>query len=276
LSLSVSNPGAANELLIDTANTRISFSEITSARDALLSFGTIGTGGVLLSSSSNKFENVVDGLSVTVNSGTQTPVTVNVSSSTDSLVSTANEFVKSYNSLRDNLAKYTSFDATALTTGILFGTSEALHVDSGLSNLITSRFFGVGQFQTLASVGINIDDKGKLSLDEDKLDAAYEKDPDAVKKLFTDEKLGVGAKLNSTIEQLAGKDHSILGAKTDSLNDLIKANNARVDQMDEQLDRQREALMNQFALLESTVAKLKNNLTALASLQIIPPLTSTR
>jgi hypothetical protein len=46
--------------------------------------------------------------------------------------------------------------------------------------------------------------------------------------------------------------------------------------MSDALDRQREALLNQFAALESTIARMKDNMAALQSLQIIPPLTSSR
>ena len=44
--------------------------------------------------------------------------------------------------------------------------------------------------------------------------------------------------------------------------------------MQEALDKQRERLFTQFSLLESTIATLQQNLSALDSLQIIPPLTS--
>jgi hypothetical protein len=44
--------------------------------------------------------------------------------------------------------------------------------------------------------------------------------------------------------------------------------------MDDILDRQKERLLTEFARLESTVAAMRQNLSALASLQIIPPLTS--
>src|SRR6185295_16913053 len=97
-------------------------------------------GGVLLSSSTNDFQGVVDGLNLTVNDGTKTPVTVSVSSSSTSLVSTVQQFVDAYNSIRDNLDKVTAFDSEALTTGILFGTSAALHTDSDLANLMSSHF----------------------------------------------------------------------------------------------------------------------------------------
>ena len=199
---------------------------------------------------------------------------MNVSSSTTSLVSNAKDFVAAYNSLRDTLDKMTAFDANTLTAGILFGSSEALQVESNISNLITKRFFGVGQFQSLAEVGININDKGKISLDEAKLNAAFNKDPDSVKKLFTDSKRGLATKLDDAIEHLAGSENQrAFVARSESLTNIIDANNKRIDQMSDRLDRQRESLLNQFAALESTIARMKDNLGRIASLQIIPPLT---
>ena len=276
LSLSVDKTGAGNELLLDTTNTRLSLQEVSSGHDALLLYGTSGSGGVLISSTSNTFTSVVDGLDLTVKEGSLSPVTVSVSSSTGPLVSTAKDFVSAYNSLRDTLDKMTAFDETSLTTGILFGSTEALQVESNISNLITQRFFGVGQYQSLAEVGISIDTNGKLSLDEAKLNAAYSKDPDAVKKLFSDSKRGMATKLNVVIERLAGTDSSLLSSRTESLTDSIKSNSDRIDQMTERLARQREVLLNQFAALETTIAKMQDSLSALSSLQIIPPLTSSR
>lgn len=273
LSLAVDKSGASNELLIDTANTRLSLQEVSSGRDALLLYGTSGSGGILISSSSSTFSNVVDGLDLTVKESSLEPVTVNVATSTGSLVSTAKDFVSAYNSLRDTLDKMTAFDANTLSAGILFGSSEALQVESHISNLITQRFFGVGQFQSMGEVGININDKGKLSLDESKLNAAYNKDPEAVKKLFADSKRGMAIKLDAAIENLAGSKSSVLSSKTDSLTHSIESNSDRIDQMTERLSRQREVLLIQFAALETTISRMKDNLNALSSLQIIPPLT---
>jgi flagellar hook-associated protein 2 len=276
LSLSVDKSGTANELLLDTANTRLSLQEVSSGRDALLLYGTSGSGGVLISSSSSTFSNLVDGLDLTVKDSSLSPVTVNVTSSTGSLVSTAKDFVSAYNSLRDTLDKMTAFDATSLSAGILFGSSEALQVESSISNLITRRFFGVGQFQSLGEVGININDKGKISLDEAKLNAAYNKDPDAVKNLFSDSKRGMATKLDTAIENLAGSKSSVLSSKSESLTHSIESNSDHIGEMTDRLARQREVLLNQFAALESTIARLKDNFAALSSLQVISPLTSSK
>src|SRR6185295_18796769 len=129
-------------------------------------YGSDTSGGVLIGSSTNTFSDVVNGLNVTINDATGKPVTVNVQNTSASVVSNAKEFVAAYNSLRTTLGKMTVFNADDLTTGILFGTQSALRVDSDLSHALTSRFFGVGQFQSLEQVGISVDADGKLNLDE--------------------------------------------------------------------------------------------------------------
>jgi flagellar hook-associated protein 2 len=161
-----------------------------------------------------------------------------------------------------------------LTTGILFGTQAALRVESDISRVITARFFGVGQFGSLASVGISLDDKGKMKLDETKLTAAFNSDAAALKTLFTDKNSGLAAKVSSVVEQLAGAKSSLLSSRSDSLTRIIDINNARIEDMNARLDRQRERLLLEFYNLEQTVAKFRDNLAALNSLQIIPPLTS--
>lgn len=272
LSISTNNSGAASELLIDTSDTSLSLQEITSGRDALVVYGSSGSGGVLVSSSTNQFSNVVSGLDLTVNSGTQSPVTINVASTSDSLVSGVKDFVAAYNSIRTTLDKLTAFDPTALTTGLLFGSSETLRVDTDLTRLVGATYSGVGQFNSLASIGITLDKDGQMQLDQDKLTAAFNKDPDSVKSLFTDDKNGISVKLNDTLEQLAGANNSLLSARVDSLSNTIDSNNDRITQMSDQLDKQRESLLEEFDNLETTVAGLKTNLNVLESLEIIPPL----
>ena len=54
---------------------------------------------------------------------------------------------------------------------------------------------------------------------------------------------------------------------------MIDANKNEVDQMSDALDRQREDTVEPICLLESTIARMKDNMAALQSLQTIPPMT---
>jgi flagellar hook-associated protein 2 len=274
LSVSANNSGAANELLVDTNGTSLGLQEISQGRDAVVVYGSSGSGGVLVSSSTNQFSNIVSGLDLTIKGTSDTPVTVNVASTSSSLVKGAKDFVAAYNSVRTTLDKVTAFNATDLTTGILFGSNETLRVDTDLSRLIGSKFFGVGQYNSLASVGITLDKDGQMKLDETKLTTAFNKDPDSVKSLFADDKYGISKKLGDSLEQLAGQKNSLLSARADALSKTIDNNNDRLTAMGAQLDKQRQSLLDQFNALESTVAGLQSNLTALQSLQILTPISS--
>jgi flagellar hook-associated protein 2 len=273
LSISADKSGAANAFLFDTSNSSIALEQISAGQDAVVAYGSTAAGGVLIGSSTNTFSNIVSGLDLTLVNGSQKPVTVNVSASSAAAVSGAKEFVAAYNSLQTTLDKATSFNAEDLTTGILFGTNTALRVDNDLAQVVTARFFGAGQFESLCSVGISLDDKGQMKLDEAKFTAAFNKDSAALKNLFTDDKRGVAKKLNEVVERLAGEENSLLTTRTDSLTDLIEANTKRLELMTDSLARQRERLLLTFYNLETTVSKLQDNLSALSSLQVIPPLT---
>ncbi len=275
LSLTVNKTGAANAILLDLDEANFQFQETTAAQDALLQFGSLqqSGGGILVSSASNTFREVVSGVSLTVQKASTTAVNVAITSNDSGLVAAAEEFVKAYNSLRDDLAKLTDFDPDALTTGLLFGTNEALRVDTEMSRLVTDKFFGLGSFQSLAQVGITVDDDGKLALDKAVFQDAFAEDPEGLKKFFGDDKSnGVVSRFDNTVKRLAGVDGGLLTNRTESLQSTIDANNDRIDDLDSFLERERERLLLQYAQLESILADFQSTQSALASFSPVPPL----
>jgi len=277
LALSVDKTGAGHELLVDGLDVGLEFQEFGVAQDAALELGgTLPGLGIVVTSDTNEFNSVIAGVNLTVVEPSDKTISIDVTSSNTQMFDVAQDFVDAYNSIRTFLDSTTSFDSEELTTGILFGTQVALRTDSDLSRVVTAQYFGVGQFTTLASVGITVDDKGKLALDKTKFQAAFDTDPGAVTKLFTDKNLGVSTKLKTATDQLVSGTSSTLSSRVSSLGSTIEKNTERLEAMDASLERQRERLLNQFAALESTIAALQQNLTALSSLQAIAPLSINR
>lgn len=277
LSITVDKTGSANEQLVDFQNSDFQLKEISHAQDALLQYGSVGTntGGVLVSSATNSFRNVVSGLNLTIQKSSTSAVNVTVNTNDAGLVSAVQGFVDSYNALRDELATDTSFDQEALTTGLLFGTNEALRVDTQVSRLITDRHFGLGAFQTLAELGVTVDDDGKLEFDEAEFRAAFQKDAASVKSFFGDDEAGgFVSKYDGLVEQLAGADNGLLTLRSDALQSTVDSNAARIDKMDAYLERQREILLNQYAQLESILSNFQATQSALAALTPIAPLST--
>jgi flagellar hook-associated protein 2 len=230
---------------------------------------------VLVSSSDNTFESAIGGVDITVAEASDTPVTVTVSQTDEALVEAVDDFVKSYNALRTDLDKLTAFDPEELTTGLLFGTNEALQIDTRLSRALTDRYFGLGSFESLEQLGLSVDEEGKLELNKTKLKEAYADDPAGVEQFLTNAESGVAVKISAVVDRLAGSDESLLASRSDSIQDTIEANENRMETMNLQLEKQAERLLNQFYQLETLIAKLQQSQQALAALTPVAPIGST-
>lgn len=276
LSLLSQQSGSAGALLVDSSELGFTLQETAAAQDARLLFGSsnVDGAGIVATSTTGTFKNVLPGVSVTVNGASTESVTVNVKQTSTSLSAGVIALVDSYNKLRDQIDSLTAFDDVDLKAGLLLGDGNILRVENDLSRVLTARFFGVGSVQALKSVGISLGSDGKLSFDQSVLEAALVTDRAAVEEFFTKEGVGFSDKLESVIDTLAGEDTSLLTNRIDALGSRLDDINRRLDFMQERLDSSRELLLNEFNQMELAIAKQQNNLTALSALQIIPPLTS--
>ena len=258
-----------------SGTTGLSFSETAQARDALLAFGANETsGGVMVSSSSNKFTGVVEDVEFTIAATSTTPVTVTVSENRDNIAKQVSAFVEQYNNLRTKFDQATTFDSATNSVGVLFGKTTALRVDMAYGNFLSGSLVGAGPIKSLGQLGISLDDKGKLTFDQPKFQAALAADPAAVEEFFTKEDTGFSAKAKALADGLAGIDNGALLSKSNSLQVQIEQNGKRVESFDIRLDKQRERMLKQFYNMETAIAKLQSNLSALNQMQIIPPMGS--
>ncbi|MEM8944425.1 MAG: flagellar filament capping protein FliD [Planctomycetota bacterium] len=277
LQIVVDDTGSANEILFDAGDSGFNLTETSSAQDALLIVGggSVAGSGVLVSSSTNEFKQVIDGVDLTATATSETAVDVTISESDQEIVDLVQSFVESYNTLRDDLGELTSFNEDDLSTGLLFGTNEALRVDVSLSRLVTERYSGLGEFDTLQDIGISIDDTGKLSLDQSALREAFDTDSQSLQRLFTSEESGVVDRFNNAIDRLTDAETGLLTNRDESLQATIDLNNARIERFNESLERERTRLELEFFNLELLISNLQTSQEAVNSIQGIPALTST-
>lgn len=270
LSLLSSIAGKAGELLVDGSGLGLDFSELSAANDALLQVGA-GSGARLISSTSNVFKDVVSGLDVTIAGESKSPVAIHVKSTSEDVSITLQLFVEQYNKLREKLEGLTFFSELEGTKGILFGSAETLRIESGITNLITGRVLGAGKIQSLAELGITIDKEGTLAFDKTKLEARFAADPEGVQEFFANENAGLANRMDKLIETLAGIDDSMLVTRSQVLQRQAETVAARIDFLNERLDRSRERLLKQFFNMELVVGRIRNSLTAISQIQYIPP-----
>jgi flagellar hook-associated protein 2 len=263
--------GKAGELLVDGTGLGLGFAELAAAQDSLLQVGG-SSSGVLVSSTSNVFDEVMPGIDVTLLGASNETVTVTVDKTFEDVAGALETFVENYNKLRDKLDTYTAYNPDAGTKGTLFASAETLRIDHELSQMVTGRYFNDGSIQSLAELGISVDDKGQLSFDAVKLEERFQSDPEAVTEFFADEDRGFAVKADALIEKLVGADNSMLINRAQTIQRQLDQLAERITIWDERLERSRQRLMLQFFRLEELVSRIRNNLSAISQIQFIPPI----
>ena len=259
--------GSGSRILFDTSQAGFGLQEIAQGQDALLLSGTPGAGGFLASSSTNTFNSILPGATVTVNGTSTTPVTLGVASSNSNLATAVQAFVDTFNTLNTSLGNATSFDTTSNTGAILQGDGSLLEVETDLSNLFSGTISGAGSIQSLAGLGISFNQDGSLSLDTTQLQNELTSNPQAVQQFFTTSGSGFSDKLSAVVDQLAGPTNSLLVNRVSTINDTIQSNQQRIDTLNAKLSADQTRLTTEFDNAEVAVAKMQANLDALSAIQ---------
>ncbi|MGB4726446.1 MAG: flagellar filament capping protein FliD, partial [Thermogutta sp.] len=270
LSLVGERGGNVAQLVLDDSQLGIDLQRISEARDAQLALGSVGTAGaVVLSSRTSTFSGIVPGLELDVLQGTNTPVNVQVQTSDADLVASVQTFVDNFNKFWKRYKELTKYDTETQKGEVLASDPTAIRLGSEVSYLLSSRFAGAGKIQSLAEIGISINQDGSLSFDSSVLQAKYAEDPEAVKKFFTDATFGFAKKYDKLSESLAGENVSLISQRLNALSQKYEDNSEKIKWWNEKLERRRQQLLLYFYRLENTIAKLKANLDTLSALQPI-------
>lgn len=274
LSIYSQESGRDGQIRVDSTDASFSLSTITEGKDAVIVIGdpnSLGA-GILATSSSNTFSQVIPGVEFTLNEVTNAPITIQVDENSDKVKSNLKLFVDAYNKVIDKLDEHTKFTSTEsdddvkITTGPLFGTSEVLRVRQALGELVSGRFFGAGSITSLAEVGIDVSDKGKISFDEEKFNSKYASDPDALVEFFSDEESGIFKRFNDTIDALSGEENSVLVNGSLTLQRKIDGNQDRIDRLTDLLDLERTRLEKQFFALENSLQSIQSSQSSISTL----------
>jgi flagellar hook-associated protein 2 len=225
----------------------------------------ITVGGDRLTSKSNTFSGIVNGLDITLQPGVPTdkPVDLNVTQDTDAVVKTVKELVDTVNSLLADMDKATAYASagTASKTGTLAGDAQ---VRSVRNQLLSSVYPGDGT--SLAGFGIQTDRYGKLVLDETKLKNELAADPAKVAAAFT---AGTEPGFAERVRAISkGASDSIDGTITMAINgrkSTIDRLEDSIADWDLRLELREKTLTRQFTAMETALSNLNSQSSWLGS-----------
>jgi flagellar hook-associated protein 2 len=254
----------------------LSLQQVAVGQNALLSLSgtTSASGGVIVSSATNSFTGVLQGVTLQAQSATNQPVTIEISSSDSQLASSLQQFVTNYNQFRTTLSTDTTYTAATNTGSVLFGDYSALELDTQLSQAINGTFgSGTGTVKTLADVGITVNSDGTLAFTQGTLDSAWAANSSDVKQFFTAKNTGLSDSFNTLITQLAGQGTSALSDRITALKTQITDNQQQITQMNTRLTNETNLLYQQYYNMDLAIGQFKQEGTVISSLSSLDPYT---
>lgn len=234
------------------------------ATDAKIGFGSTGGNGspIIVTSDTNDFEDVIGGLTLTVDKVTDPGETINLIVDLDvkAIRDTFNSFINSYNDVMEFIDKQNTFDADSETGGILLGDLTLQRTQNQIRRTLSSTVEGLsGSFKQMFAVGLRTGPTGKLALRDSKaFEDALRNNLDDVIKMFGDS----GVSSSSFIEYVSQNSATKVG--TDYKVDVTAIATKGRMQGSEIVDPATTPLV-----LTSTTNRLKFNLGGLLSDEIV-------
>lgn len=276
LSIASRATGTAGELILDGAGLDLGFSTISQARDARVLVGSDPTNGVLITSSSNTIENVIDGVTLNLLGVSDAPVEVTLQRNTTTLIDTLKGFVNDFNAAVGRIDALSSYNQDTDEAGPLLGEGAAQLVEQRLFRMVGGNIAGaVGGLTRLSQIGVRIGSDSRLTFDEDKFKEAYEANPDGVTEFFTHAASGVAKKLKDELDSIS-RDGGVLDRRSDAIGNQKELLNSRITQLNGLLARRRERLTRQFFAMEQALSGLQSQQSALTSLAALSGQATTR
>lgn len=234
------------------------------AEDARLQINNIP-----VSSSTNTFENVVSGVTLTANEVSTDPSEITVAKDKSALTNALNDFVAAYNAVNQAINEQTRYDPASKSAGLLQGDSTAIGLQNALRGMLQSSTAG-SAYQRLNDVGITQQLGGDLAIDKGKLDAAVNNGNELRNLLRIDNgnplTNGVASKFSTFAKGLLSTD-GMFSSKDASLKRSLDLNTKDQTRLTEKVARIEAQLNRRYSALDVQLNSL-NALNAYVTQQV--------
>lgn len=220
--------------------------------------------GFEVKSATNNVNQAIPGVSLALKAKTTEPFTVNVQDDTEALGKKISDFVTAYNDVINKVHKLAGFGSTKASNPLLAGDSSLRGITNRMNTQLT-KVFGTGEFNTLASIGIQLTNNGTIKLDQAKLDKAIAKDGNAVNNLMagSNAQSGIMDMMRDMITDITAPTKGLLDARKDGMDARARRFNDQIAREEKRLDSLEARLRKTFSEMDATVAGYNGQLNYL-------------
>jgi len=255
LALVSSTTGTAGNITISGNTTSLKFNVAAPGSNASLTVD-----GVPINSTSNTISSVIPGVTLNLTGAdANTTVTVGIASDTSAATSAVGAFVSAWNTVIGDLNSEFSVSSTGsggvTGGGVLESDNTLRDVQNQLLAAVTDSIGGNSGLVNLASIGVNLNQDGTLSLDSGTLTNALNTNFSSVQNLLQGTS-GVGTFISNTLTQLTDPSSGILSIDQQGMTQVNQDLTNQINDMQAQLTVQTQNLTAQYAQLQSTLDEM--------------------
>lgn len=254
LVISGKDTGKDNAVTVTSSNTATKIDALQTAQDAVLKMGSL-----TFSAKNNKFDNIIDGISIEAKQVGKT--TVSVKPDNAGTKEAVKSFVSAYNELVTTIDKHSKATEVTDTEGKKRKQPGVLGGDSmtrGMMNQLRNSLNQVYDGKTLAMLGIKTDRQGKLEIDDEKLTKAINEDPESISTVF----LGADGK-SGLMQGITGNltDFKTSGGNFTTRIDRLEQDQKKIaedrEDLDARLKVREQSLRDYYAKMDKMISSMQ-------------------
>jgi flagellar hook-associated protein 2 len=215
--------------------------------------------GVPITSTSNTVSGVINGVTLNLNSPSpNAPVTLTVSPDATQATNAINNFVSAYNAAIKDINAQFAVNSDGSGGGPLEADGSLQQAQSILLSTISasSGVSGNSGIVNLASIGVNLNNDGTLTVDSGTLSAAISSNSAGVQNFFQAASTGFAANLSNAITTLADPSTGILGLDAQGITQSAQSLGQQISDLQAALLVQQQNLTQVYAQVNTTLQEL--------------------
>ncbi|HEV2102456.1 MAG TPA: flagellar filament capping protein FliD [Candidatus Acidoferrum sp.] len=244
--------GAPGDITVSGNTSGLSFTKAVTGTNA-----SLVVDGIPISSASNTVSNVINGVTLSLGSPSpSTPVTVNVNPDTTQTTTAINNLVSAYNTVINEINSQFNVAADGSGGGPLEADNSLRDIQSQLLAAFSYSVPGNSGVVNLASIGVNFNNDGTLSVDSGKLSAALSSNYSAVQNLLQNTTNGFSQNLSTVLSNINGAGTGILSLDAQSITNTSQGLTKQIADLQASLATQQTSLTAIYAQVNTTLQEL--------------------
>lgn len=218
----------------------------------------LNVNGIAITSKTNRVEEAIQGVTLDLVSASEEPLTLTIERDKDVLREAIDNFISTYNEMKSTVGRMTAFNGEGESSGELIGDRSVRTIENRLRRDMSDSVAG-DDFALLSQMGITLDERGRLNVDDAKLDEAIANNPEGLSTFFAGdtEEGGFAGRLNSTLE-LMRSDDGIVQSSIDGAESRVENLDERMLRMERSIERNIARYRTQFAGLDGMIAQMNS------------------